>query len=114
MKQSQYTKRINCFFEPAQLEAIQAKAKQSGLTVSAYIRMVAVENINADLIKDYELEYQKRFNELSAGRASARPIKDRKNASFNYLGGMLKVMSNSIDVKEYGRLNELRQKLLDI
>ena len=48
-KKEQYTERINVFFTPEQLEQIKAKAEKLGLTVSAYVRMVAVSTFDDGL-----------------------------------------------------------------
>lgn len=40
------TERINVFFTPEQLEQIKAEAEKVGLTVSAYVRMVVMKEVN--------------------------------------------------------------------
>lgn len=44
----EFTERINVFFSKEQLEQIEAEAKKLGLTVSAYVRMVVVKEVNRE------------------------------------------------------------------
>jgi predicted DNA binding CopG/RHH family protein len=48
-RKSEFTERINVFFTPEQLERIKAEADKHGLTVSAYIRMVVVKEVNGNV-----------------------------------------------------------------
>lgn len=45
-KKECYTERINVFFTSEQLEQIKTKANKLGLTVSAYVRMVIMKEVN--------------------------------------------------------------------
>lgn len=45
-KKECFTERINVFFSPEQLEQIKAEAEKVGLTVSAYVRMVVMKEVN--------------------------------------------------------------------
>lgn len=45
-KKECFTERINVFFTPEQLEQIKAEAEKVGLTVSAYVRMVVMKEVN--------------------------------------------------------------------
>jgi predicted DNA binding CopG/RHH family protein len=45
-KKECFTERINVFFTKDQLEQIKAEAEKLGLTVSAYVRMVVVKEVN--------------------------------------------------------------------
>lgn len=42
----EFTERINVFFSKEQLKQIEAEAEKLGLTVSAYVRMVVVMEVN--------------------------------------------------------------------
>lgn len=44
----EFTERINVFFSKEQLKQIEAEAERLGLTVSAYVRMVVVKEVNKD------------------------------------------------------------------
>lgn len=45
----EFTERINVFFSKEQLKQIEAKAEKLGLTVSAYVRMVVVREVNRNV-----------------------------------------------------------------
>ena len=47
-KTKEFTERINVFFTPEQMKRIKAEAEMVGLTVSAYIRMVVIKEVNRD------------------------------------------------------------------
>ena len=47
-KRKQNTKRINVFFSPKQLEQIKANAEKLGISVSAYIRMVVIKELEGE------------------------------------------------------------------
>ena len=42
----EFTERINVFFSKEQLQQIEAKAEKLGLTVSAFVRMVVMKEVN--------------------------------------------------------------------
>lgn len=48
-RKSEFTERINVFFTPEQLERIKTEAEKMGLTVSAYVRMVVVKEVNGNV-----------------------------------------------------------------
>lgn len=48
-RKSEFTERINVFFTPEQLERIKTDAEKMGLTVSAYVRMVVVKEVNGNV-----------------------------------------------------------------
>ena len=48
-RKSELTERINVFFTPEQLERIKTEAEKMGLTVSAYVRMVVVKEVNGNV-----------------------------------------------------------------
>ena len=45
-REQEFTKRINVFFTPEQFEQIKAEADKLGLTVSAYVRMIVMKEVN--------------------------------------------------------------------
>lgn len=45
-KKECFTERINVFFTPEQLKRIKAEADKLGLTVSAFVRMIVVREVN--------------------------------------------------------------------
>lgn len=45
-REKEYTERINVFFTPEQMKRIKAEAEKVGLTVSAYVRMVVMKEVN--------------------------------------------------------------------
>jgi predicted DNA binding CopG/RHH family protein len=45
-RKTEFTERINVFFTPEQMERVKAEAEKLGLTVSAYVRMVVVKEVN--------------------------------------------------------------------
>ena len=45
-REKEFTERINVFFTPEQLAQVKAEADKFGLTVSAYVRMVVVKEVN--------------------------------------------------------------------
>lgn len=45
-REKEFTERINVFFTPEQLEQIKTEADKLGLTVSAYVRMVVMKEVN--------------------------------------------------------------------
>ena len=45
-REKEFTERINVFFAPEQMERIKAEAEKVGLTVSAYVRMVVMKEVN--------------------------------------------------------------------
>ena len=45
-REKEFTERINVFFTPEQMERIKAEAEKVGLTVSAYVRMVVMKEVN--------------------------------------------------------------------
>lgn len=45
-KEKEFTERINVFFTSGQLEQIKREANKVGLTVSAYVRMVVMKEVN--------------------------------------------------------------------
>lgn len=47
-KRKQHTERINVFFSPEQLEQIKANAEKRGISVSAYIRMVVIKELEGE------------------------------------------------------------------
>lgn len=47
-KQKQHTERINVFFSPEQLEQIKANADRLGISVSAYVRMVVIKELEVE------------------------------------------------------------------
>ena len=54
-RKTEFTKRINVFFTPEQLEQIRDEADRSGLNVSAYVRMVVMTTISEDnILEDIE------------------------------------------------------------
>lgn len=44
----EFTERINVFFSKEQLKQIEAVAEKLGLTLSAYVRMVVVMEVNKE------------------------------------------------------------------
>ena len=48
-RKSEFTERINVFFTPEQLERIKTEAEKMGLTVSVYVRMVVVKEVNGNV-----------------------------------------------------------------
>ena len=47
-REKEFTERINVFFTLEQMERIKAEAEKVGLTVSAYVRMVVMKEVNRD------------------------------------------------------------------
>ena len=47
-REKEYTERINVFFSKEQMEQVKAEADKLGLTVSAYVRMVVMKEVNRD------------------------------------------------------------------
>ena len=45
-REKEFTERINVFFTQEQIERIKAEAERVGLTVSAYVRMVVMKEVN--------------------------------------------------------------------
>lgn len=45
-REKEFTERINVFFTPEQMERIKAEAEKVGLTVSAYVRMAVMKEVN--------------------------------------------------------------------
>ena len=45
-REKEFTERINVFFKPEQMERIKVEAEKVGLTVSAYVRMVVMKEVN--------------------------------------------------------------------
>jgi hypothetical protein len=45
-REKEFTERINVFFTPEQMELVRAEAEKLGLTVSAYVRMVVMKEVN--------------------------------------------------------------------
>ena len=45
-REKEFTERINVFFTPEQMEQIKHEASRVGLTVSAYVRMVVMKEVN--------------------------------------------------------------------
>ena len=45
-RKKEYTERINVFFTQEQMEQIKHEASKVGLTVSAYVRMVVIKEVN--------------------------------------------------------------------
>lgn len=46
-REKEYTERINVFFSKDQMEQIKAEAEKLGLTVSAFVRMVVMTEVNS-------------------------------------------------------------------
>lgn len=42
----EFTERINVFFSKEQMQRIEVKAEELGLTISAYVRMVVMKEVN--------------------------------------------------------------------
>ena len=47
-RDKEFTERVAVFFTPEQLEQIKAEADKLGLTVSAYVRMVVMKEVNRE------------------------------------------------------------------
>ena len=47
-KQKQHTERINVFFSPEQLKKIKSNANRLGISVSAYVRMVVIKELEVE------------------------------------------------------------------
>ena len=47
-REKEFTERINVFFTPEQMEQIKQEANKVGLSVSAYVRMVIMKEVNAN------------------------------------------------------------------
>ena len=47
-RKTEFTERFNVFFTPEQMERVKAEAEKLGLTVSAYVRMVVMKEVNHD------------------------------------------------------------------
>ena len=45
-REKEFTERTNVFFTQKQMERIKAEAERVGLTVSAYVRMVVMKEVN--------------------------------------------------------------------
>ena len=45
-REKEYTERINVFFSKEQMEQVKDEADKLGLTVSAYVRMVVMKEVN--------------------------------------------------------------------
>ena len=45
-REKEFTERINVFFTPEQMERVKREASKAGLTVSAYVRMVVMKEVN--------------------------------------------------------------------
>ncbi len=45
-REKEFTERINVFFTPEQIEQVKREASKVGLTVSAYVRMVVMKDVN--------------------------------------------------------------------
>lgn len=45
----EFTERINVFFSKEQLKQIEAEAERLGLTISAYVRMVVMREVNRNV-----------------------------------------------------------------
>ena len=45
-REKEFTERINVFFTPEQMKQIKHEASKVGLTVSAYVRMVVMKEVN--------------------------------------------------------------------
>ncbi len=45
-REKEFTERINVFFSKEQMEQVKAEADKLGLTVSAYVRMVVMKEVN--------------------------------------------------------------------
>lgn len=56
-RKKEYTERINVFFTPEQLKQVKAEADKSGLTVSAYVRMMAI-------IRNHDQQYIMKKKEM--------------------------------------------------
>jgi len=48
-RDKEFTERISVFFTPEQMEHVKAEAGKLGLTVSAYVRMVVMKEVNRDV-----------------------------------------------------------------
>jgi predicted DNA binding CopG/RHH family protein len=47
-REKEFTERINVFFTSEQMERIKAEAEKVGLTISAYVRMVVMKEVNRE------------------------------------------------------------------
>lgn len=47
-REKEFTERINVFFTPEQMKQIKAEAERVGLTVSAFVRMIVMKEVNRE------------------------------------------------------------------
>ena len=45
-REKEFTERINVFFTPEQMEQVKRESNRVGLSVSAYVRMVVMKEVN--------------------------------------------------------------------